>query len=365
MTAGRRWWIVILGVVALVLSPVLVRALPVPDRHVSAAALLARAEHSRTVSFSGYAESVGSVALPVDDALSGVTPLLAGTNRVRVWWRDPSVWRTATVRPTGETDLVHAGRQTLRWVYESKSVTTSPDVPVRLPTAVDLLPHELARRLLSAARASELSRVPARRVAGRDAPGLRLSPADPQAAISRVDVYVDRGSGVPLEVDVYARGGRHPVLTSRFLDFHLGRPAPAALRFRTPADARVRQDEVVDLAAAVDEFGARVPPRSLAGLPPRGLVDGSVGVYGRGPTVLLAIPLWTHTADGVRRDLARQPGVQRLHQGLLLAAAPVRLLLADAEPDQTRWLLVGTVTLQALTDAADQLVADRPERVMP
>jgi len=248
----------------------------------------------------------------------------------------------------------------VQWVYESSEATMTPDVPVRLPTTVDLLPPELARRVLSGARPAELTRIPARRVAGRDAPGLRLRPADRQSSVGRVDVYVDPGSGVPLRVDLVARGGRSPALTVRFVDFTPGRPAPAALGFEPPADARLRFDSIVDLAAAADRFAARVPPTSLAGLPQRQQALGSVGVYGRGPTVLIAVPLWSRTSERIRGELQQQPGVVRLGGGLLTAADPLRLLLAAPEVNGTSWLLAGTVTEQALSDAADQLARDRP-----
>ena len=373
MTAGRRWWLVGLGVLLLVASPVLVRALPAKDSEVSSRTLLQRIHQARDVSFSGYAESAGNVALPANDALSGVTNSLSETTRVRVWWRDHQVWRTSSLRPTGETDLVHAGDRTLRWVYESERATLYPDVPVRLPTAVDLLPHELARRMLAGARSTELSRIPARRVAGRDALGLRLAPGDEQAAIGRVDVYADRATAVPLRVEVFAKGVRVPVLTTSFLDFSEGRPSSRSLTFHPRDNARMHYDSVVDLASAADRFASRIPPTSLAGLPDRGMAkenfyrreQGSVGVYGRGPTVLFAIPLWHRTAERVREDLESQPGVQELDQGLLIGAAPLRVLLAAPEHHDNSWLLAGTVTQEALTEAADELVAHRPELRAP
>ena len=84
---------------------------------VCATALLHRIEGSRHTSFSGYVESGGTVGLPANDALSGLSSLLGATNHVRVWWRDPTTWRVATLRTTGETDLVHSGDRMLRWVY--------------------------------------------------------------------------------------------------------------------------------------------------------------------------------------------------------------------------------------------------------
>jgi hypothetical protein len=361
MTAARRWWIVTVGVLLLVSTPVLVRALPAHDQQgLSAAALLARIQASRGQSFTGLAQTAGRVGLPANDALPGLSALLATTNRVRVWWRDPATWRVATLRTTGETDLVHSGGRTVRWTYESKQATLSPDVPVRLPDIVDVLPHELARRALDGARRSELSRLPARRVAGRSALGLRLVPASAVSSVSRVDVYADRATGVPLQVDLVARGGRAPFLTSRLVDFRPGRPDPSTLRFHAPPDAQVSSDDIVDLAAAADRFALRIPPASLAGLPAREPLRGSVGVYGRGPTVLLAVPLWRRTACRIRDDLRGRPGVRSLHGGLLLAVPPLRLLLARQERSGTTWLLAGTVTEGALTRAADALAAHRP-----
>jgi hypothetical protein len=365
MTAAHRWWTVGIVVALLVASPVLVRARPAADEDVSAAALLARVRDSRAVPFAGFAETSGAVALPENEALSSLGSLLGETNRVRVWWRDPATWRVASLRTTGETDLVHTRQQTIRWVYESKRATLIPDVPVRLPNAADLVPNELVRHAFAGVEASELRRLPARRVAGRDALGLRLTPREPVAGVGRMDVYVDSASGVPLSAELFAVGSRSAALTSRFLDFSLDPPSKDDLSFTPPPDAERRYDDVVDLAAAADRFAARRPPTTLAGLPdrnPRGsTIRGSVGVYGRGPTVLLAIPLWSRTADRVREDLAKQPGVLSTDTGLLVEAAPLRLLLAEPEPNGTSWLLAGTVTSQALDDAAGELAENRPE----
>jgi hypothetical protein len=360
VTAALRWWCVGIGVVLLVATPMFVRALPVSDDDLSAGALLERIRDSRGLSFSGYAESAGNVGLPANDELESLSELLSGTSRTRVWWRDPEVWRVATVRTTGETDLVHEPGRTTRWVFESRSVTIFPDVPVRLPNTADLLPHELARRVLAGARPSELSRLPARRVAGRPALGLRLTPADEQASIGRVDVYADRASGLPLRVELYARGSVTPSLISRFLEVSLERPSAEEVDFEAPRCAHERFDGVVDLAAAADRFAARVPPATLAGLPARGPTEGSVGVYGRGPTVLIAVPLWSRSAERVREDLRRSPGVRVLDQGVLVGAPPLRLLLAQPEPNDGSWLLAGTVTQRALLDAAEQLGRHRP-----
>ena len=366
MTAARRWALVGLGVLLLLATPVLVRALPASDSDVSATRLLQRIQGSRDVAFTGYVETAGSVGLPEGDALAGLGELLGDTNKVRVWWSDPTTWRVSTLRTTGETDLLHSGDHLLRWVYESKDVALVPDAAVRLPNTADLLPNELARRVLSDARPDELTRLPARRVAGHDALGLRLTPGDEQSAVSRVDVYADRTTGLPVQVQLFAKGLRTASLTTRFLDLDQGAPDASALSFSQPADSHVHTDSVVDLADAFNRFAARVPPTTLAGLPERGVGSGlgSVGVYGRGPTVLFAIPLWRRTADQVCESM-RGAGARALDQGLLAGAAPIRLLLANPEPNDNRWLLAGTVTRKTLVEAADQLAADRPGLRVP
>ena len=360
MTTARRWWCVGIGVLLLLAAPVLVSALPASDAAVPATVVLDRIEQSQDRQFSGYVETEGNVAVPESEELSSLSKLVGSTNRLRVWWRDSRTWRVSTLRTSGETDLVHSENQTTTWVYESRDVTITPDLEVRLPTTVDLVPNELARRVLEGARPEELTRLPARRVAGRDALGLRLTPADRQASIGHVDVYADSVTGLPLQVELFARGGRFPAISSALVDVSFDAPDADALSFEPPCPDEVRYDNVVDIASAADRFAARVPPSTLAGLPSRGDAQGSVRVYGRGPTVLLAVPLWSRTSHRVRDDLENRPAVRQIDQGYVLAAPPLRMLLADPGPNDTSWLLMGTVTQQALQRAADELAADRP-----
>ena len=81
--------------------------------------------------------------------------------------------------------------------------------------------------------------------------------------------------------------------------------------------------------------------------------------------MLFAIPLWRRTADQVRESL-RGAGARALDQGLLVGRCRrIRLLLANPEPNDNRWLLAGTVTRKTLVDAADQLAAERPGLRVP
>src|SRR5581483_138357 len=100
------------------------------------------------------------------------------------------------------------------------------DPAVRLPRADDLTPPNLALRLLhTAAAGDKLVPLPARDVAGISAPGLEIRPVSPDTTITRVDLWADPATGVPVDVEVYGGGSSAPAISSRFLHFSAARPA--------------------------------------------------------------------------------------------------------------------------------------------
>ncbi|QIK65533.1 transcriptional regulator [Nocardioides sp. HDW12B] len=362
-SAARRWVVVALGVSLLVAAPFVARAWPVPASGMTAPELVAAIRASDTQAYTGVVRSRGGVELPTDDSLEGAAKLLGRDGTLRVWWTGADAWRVATLRTTGETDLLHRAGQNLRWVYESKNVTVYPDTPVRLPTSVDVLPPVLAERVLQGARPEEVERLPTERIAGRTAAGLRLTPDQAQSSVGRVDLWADVETGLPLRVELYGATGPAALSTS-FTDVTLGEPDADALDFRPPEDSRVRYDEVVDAAAAADYYAERFAPERLAGLPLRRPdTFGSVGLYGRGPTVLLALPLRESDAYRLRDELATRPGAVCLTEGRTVAAGPLQLLVTDRMEEP--WLLAGTVTRDAVARAARELRADAVVRVGP
>jgi outer membrane lipoprotein-sorting protein len=354
MSAARRWMVVAAGVLLLVAAPFVARAWPVPDSDLSAAEVAELVRASTGVPHTGLVRSRGGVQLPTDESLESAARLLGRDGTIRVWWAGPEHWRLATLRTTGETDLLHRGDLNLRWVYESKNVTLYPDTPVRLPNSSDVLPPVLAARVLDDVRPGELERLPTARVAGRTAAGLRLTPASPQSSVARVDVWADTETGLPLRVELYGESGP-AALSTTFTDISFEEPDRETLGFAPPDDASVRYEEVVDAAAAADYYAERFTPARLAGLPARDDELGSVGLYGRGPTVLLALPLRHDDADELRDELQTRPGSVCLPEGQAVATGPLQLLVTD--PDDDPWLLAGTVTQDAAARAARELAA--------
>src|SRR5436305_97911 len=112
MRAIHRWTLVALAVALVVLVPMTVRALPVPDEPMSAAALLSRIRGADDVAYSGTVEVHGRLGLPVSDHFTDVADLLGGDTRLRVWWRSADEWRVDRLLTTGEVDLFHHGAVT-------------------------------------------------------------------------------------------------------------------------------------------------------------------------------------------------------------------------------------------------------------
>jgi hypothetical protein len=355
--SARRWAAVAAGTALLVAAPVAVRAWPAHDSGVSAAALLTKVEAGARHPYSGYVESLGTLQLPTADRFTDVGQLFGEKTRMRVWWRSSQEWRVDKLLTTGEQDLVHNAQGTMRWRYEQADATVSNDPSIRLPRTADLVPPAVAKLLLDDVDPSEVRRLPARRVAGIDAPGLRLQPAAPQSSIDHVDLWADPASGVALRVDVVAKGADQPAFTTAFQQFDSATPSRSRTTFVTPPGADFRYDDVLDIADAANQYAPVLPPDVVAGLTKAPQADGAVGVYGSGVTRLLAVPMRHQEAEPLREQLLTTLGVQSLDRGTLITVGPLSVLLTGTE-DEGGWLIAGTVTPDTLTAAADDLYAD-------
>ena len=366
--AAGRWAIAAVVTVVVASAPAAYARLPTAESSLRPAQLLAQARHSTRVAHSGLAESRGNLGLPDLPRLGEVAALLGGTTRARVWWRSPQHFRVDRITTTGESGVyaIPGGVQT--WDFETGRIERAVGAsPVRLPRVDDLLPPQAARRLLAGVTARDrLVALPAHRVAGRSADGLRVFPADPASTVGRLDVYVDERTGLPLSLVVVPRGSTVPALSTAFVDVSFGKPPAADLRPRTPPFSTVRTTGTPDLATAVDRFAPFALPEQLAGLPRTADLVGSFGgtaTYGRGLARFVVLPLPSRLG-GPALDAATRGGATPLELGTGAAAVLVATPLLDAVVARTsprggdgvrlrdRWYLVaGTVDGPTLRQA--------------
>ena len=359
-TPGWRWCAVLALVGGLVGLPGAVDARPVQEPSEAATTLLERVRVSDAVAWSGYGEARGDLVLPDVSALEDLPELISGTTRLRAWWRGPAQFRVDALALAGETGVVVSGGDTWTWESGDRVATLLlGDVDVRLPRAADLVAPALGARLARIAALVVEAR-PARRVAGVDAAGLRLRPADPAlTTVDRIDLWVDPATGLALRVEVHARGGSGAALTSLLLDLDLTPPPASRTRFTPPADARVEVVDAPDIAAAADRFSPYLLPPSLAGLPRRTDTgeQGGVATYGEGLTALTVVPLRGRTASRMLRGL--QGGEVTSSEAEISTALVQGRVVRDW---RRAYLLLGTVPQDLLSTALAELRRDPPPR---
>ncbi|MCW2759184.1 MAG: hypothetical protein JWO46_2930 [Nocardioidaceae bacterium] len=351
-------WLVVAAVTAAVIAPVTIeRVRPAHADDVSTATLVKRIKGSAATGWSGEVQSNGTLAVPTATDFAGVARLFGEQSDLRVWWRSDEHWRVDRIRASGESDLVrNAGRMT-RWSFESRRATNTPYSEIRLPDESDVLPARLARRMLAGAKAADVTPLPDRRVNGHDSAGIRLVPSDARSTIARVDIWADTATGVATRVVVYADGNPVPILTTEVSRLDLTTPSEAATRFAFPAGIKVTTGYAVDDAAGANAFAPFLPPHRAAGLARTADDHGAVGVYGRGPTALVTIPLRRSIARDVYDELAKSDASVKATDSISLAVGPISVELKQI--GRGNFLLAGTVTPATLNQAAADMAGTR------
>jgi hypothetical protein len=357
----RRWAVVAAGTGVLCALPAIVAAWPVPASALSAAQLRTRMMASSTVAYQGYAESDVSLDLPTLPDLSDVISLLDGTTDQYAWYRSPGQWRADVLTTAGEEDTYQTGGGTYVWDYSRNLLTEVTGVQaVRLPRASDLLPPMLARRLLAYAgvAGNREYRLPSQRIAGIDAAGLRLVPTSSQTTIGAVEVWADPATGLPVQVEVFARGASTPVLVTRFLEVSLSRPSLATVTPHPGPGIGFTLSQLPDVSGLLNGFAPPLPD-TLAGLGqvanPSGLAD--VAAYGAGLTRFAVIPLPSGVGNTAMTKASLVGAAIKLQFGSgVLVTTPLLTMVLAAPPGGPVYLLTGAVTPRLLEQAASQLL---------
>ena len=181
--------------------------------------------------------------------------LLAGSHTVRVWFAGPEHFRLAVPGTLSESDLVRDANTVWEWQSASDTATrytlsraaaASPPVlsfPVLYsPVKAPLTPRQAAQEAIAAVGPSTAVSTDSNvAVAGQPAYELVLAPKDDRSLIGQVRVAVDAANGVPLRVEVFARGAKSPAIQVGYTQIQFTAPAPSELTFTPPPGATVRQ----------------------------------------------------------------------------------------------------------------------------
>jgi hypothetical protein len=335
---------------ALVAVPLVVAFAPVDAPRVEPGVLRERILAAAAGPYQGYVESRGSVVLPDLPQLGDATALFGGTTSMRVWHADPDAWRVAVLDPVGEKDYFHTSSATFTWDYGRNLWTeTVGDPAARPPQASDLVPPELAHRLLrDAGPDAALRALPDRRIAGIAAAGVRVVPADPDTTIGAIDVWADPRTGLPLLVDVAG------AFTTRFLEVSAQRPADDILQPRAAGSSGFASSTQSEITSSLNSVARANLPGALAG---RTRVPGplsALAAYGTGLSrfVVVAVPgrLGERTLNALRNA-----GGAPLATGTGYLVRSAVLNIVVVRVGRRTYLVGGFAAADLLTAAAGEL----------
>lgn len=302
------------------------------------------AEHSAVGAFSGIVESDVQLGLPDLSALGGAsaspsaTPgasatdirsvlgMLTGKHTARVYVDGRTKQRVQVMDTLAERDIVRNGNSV--WLYDSakqsavhltapkaaKRPTAQPGGP-RTPGDFEN-PSTVAKGLLAGlkndTRVSLGHGIP---VAGHSAYDLVLTPRTGGSLIGSISIAVDGTTGLPLQVQVRARGAHDPALSIRFTRIDLSAPSADLFAFSPPKGTSVTSR---DLSAS----HAPKPSRATGHLP---------SVTGTGWDAVVELPAGTVPAATVRQlgSGVMSELTKPVAGGRLLSTSLVNVLVTD------------------------------------
>jgi hypothetical protein len=117
--------------------------------------------------------------------------------------------------------------------------------PAKAVPHAPLTPDQAAKQVLAAVGPTTAVSVSSNvSVAGQAAYALVLAPKDHRSLVGQVQVDVDARNGVPLRLQVFARGASTPAFQVGFTAVQFVTPAAADLTFTPPAGATVTQENL-------------------------------------------------------------------------------------------------------------------------
>lgn len=268
----RPWlrWMPAVAVPAVIAGAVLIAPLQaganptLPDK--SPADVVAMVARHEVKALSGTVEQsadLGLPQLPTAPPSSGGSPstgldvaaileLFTTSHTARIYTDGTGNARLQVMDQMAERDLVRNGNDV--WFYNSRQNTathltlpthTGTKLPTHDPGATPSnmpTPEDLAKRLLAAVDpTTSVALGDEARIAGRAAYNLVFTPKSRETLLESAAVYVDGDTGLPLGVEVRARGQQDPAFRVAFTQLTLGKPDASLFQFTPPAGATVKE----------------------------------------------------------------------------------------------------------------------------
>jgi outer membrane lipoprotein-sorting protein len=207
--------------------------------------------------------SLGLPQLPGINNPTSLASLLTGSHTVDVYYQDAKHFRLAIPSPAAETDVIRNAGTLWLWDSRSDSVTKyvlpkstpkAKKAQAKLPDTPALTPQQAANEVLKAVGKTTLVSLQSNvMIAGQASYQLVLAPKDHRSLIGEVTIAIDAQYGVPLRVQVFAKGSTSPAFQVGYTNLQFVAPAAANFDFTPPPGATVT---VENLAAKQASSGS-------------------------------------------------------------------------------------------------------------
>lgn len=323
--------------------------------HKTAAEVIAMIGRSEVRALSGTLQQNSELGLPqlpstgpaAAQGPASLIELLSGSHTARVYLDGPSKARFQVMDMLAERELVRSGSDL--WLYNSADnsaahmtlpapAKTGSHAPHATPTPGMVTPDVVAQHFLAAAGPStDVTVGDATTVAGRTAYQLLIKPRSTGTLVDSVTIAVDCASGLPLGVDVRARGQAAAAFSLAFTDVNLSVPDAALFSFAPPRGAAVEEKTTPQLSALPGKTGQAPQAKAAAGRPT---------ITGSGWDAVISLPAGTVPADVRAAPLMAQL-TQAVPGGRALTTSLVSILMLDDGR-----VFAGMVPLERLQAAA-------------
>jgi outer membrane lipoprotein-sorting protein len=190
--------------------------------------------------FGDLSQATGMAHMPAQSPLTS-----SGSGRI---WVSAAGTRIESQGSGGDQVVVVDKAQRTAWVYDyaantAKQVVVTGSAPAETaspaPSATMLTPEAIALYLQRLTALTTVEVAGQAKVAGRDTYQLRFTPTSQDTALGYVQAAIDGKTMLPLQLEIYAKGGTTPVIKFGFTSVSYDSIDPSTFAFTPPQGAKV------------------------------------------------------------------------------------------------------------------------------